>query len=1002
MLPLGTVLMLFGMVHAQNFDFQHSLGADKTLYFKILSPTTVGLTYPNLVSNNYYSGYTKPRGHIVIPSTVTHGGTTYTVTAITFNTFYQCDSILSVTIPATVTAVGDYAFYGCTLMESLDLGNGVTSIGQNAFYGNHHLTTLTLPRQIASVGTYAFSNCSQLRTVNFNADSCTAMPGSFSTNNASLYSVSNTVWGNSPINKANFGPNVKYIPANLFVGRTAIDTVMIPNSVRSIGNYAFGGCNIKHIIWGNSLDSIGHGAFFSNSLPALSFPSSLKYIGASSFTGNSLITELTIPAHIEEICVWSFSFWNALTTVNFNADSCINPSTATNLSWFGSCPNLTTINIGNNVKNIPYAAFRDTRIVNLIIPNSVTNIERRAFAACQNLLGVIMGNGVRSIGREAFSSCTSLSSVQMGSSVERIEYQAFAYCAALASLNIPSAQYLGNSVFDGCTNLQQVLLPEGLDSIGENAFGNCQSLSSISLPNTLQYLGERAFTSCSSLTSLTIPPSVTYIGNCAIQNCTSLTDVYFNADSCLTMSAVPGWKRESAFQNSNPSLQIHLGNNVKHLPDYAFYGCNNVSEIIIPASVTRIGSGAFSDMGNLSLIRSYATVPPTASYLVSSSKYSIPLYVPCTAILDYQQAPGWSSFTNYQMISGDYSMHVSSDNSGQGTVEYMASPCETGQATVQAVPASRYRFVSWNDGSIVNPRTLTLSQDTVLTAAFEPDTFIVSTQALSPDRGTVIGAGVYYRGDTATLYAFPTGGFVFDSWNTGSTDNPLSLTVASDTLLSATFSFPPRDTLVVDNFVHDTTCIYVPVHDTTYIDVPVHDTTYIDVFVHDTTYVDVPVHDTTYIDIFVHDTIYIDVPVHDTTYITHTDTLTVVQTDTVTLTDTLTVYQIDTLTVYSTDTLWLTDTIYIDRIVHDTVYIHDTVYVSIDDVETVDYMIYQQGGQIVVEGADGQPVAVYDAVGRLLATRRDTFGAVRFEAPVSGAYLVRVGNAAARRIVVVR
>ena len=195
-----------------------------------------------------------------------------------------------------------------------------------------------------------------------------------------------------------------------------------------------------------------------------------------------------------------------------------------------------------------------------------------------------------------------------------------------------------------------------------------------------------------------------------------------------------------------------------------------------------------------------------------------------------------------------------------------------------------------------------------------------------------------------------------------------------------------HDTSYVDVFVHDTTYIhdttvtteYVPVHDTTIVTdtltvteyVPVHDTTYINLYVHDTTYINVPypVHDTAFINIYVHNTSYINVYVHDTTFVT--------------------------------DTLWLTefDTIYI----HDTTYIHDTIVVGMDDVEAISAKVYINNGQVVVEGAEGSTVMLYDAVGRLLATRRDDYSALRFDVPASGTYLVKVGDLPARRVVVLR
>ena len=198
--------------------------------------------------------------------------------------------------------------------------------------------------------------------------------------------------------------------------------------------------------------------------------------------------------------------------------------------------------------------------------------------------------------------------------------------------------------------------------------------------------------------------------------------------------------------------------------------------------------------------------------------------------------------------------------------------------------------------------------------------------------------------------------------------------------------YPVHDTTII----HDTSYVNVPypvhdttiIHDTSYVNVPypVHDTT----IIHDTSYVNVPypVHDTT----IIHDTSYVNVPypVHDTTYIDVHDTTIVVQTDTLTLYDTITITIYDTITLY--------DTIY------DTIYIDPT---GIGDVQTINAKIYQRDGKIVVEGAEGYPVTLYDAVGRRMDAKKED-GTVELTVPTSGVYMVKVGDLPARRVVVIR
>ena len=97
------------------------------------------------------------------------------------------------------------------------------------------------------------------------------------------------------------------------------------------------------------------------------------------------------------------------------------------------------------------------------------------------------------------------------------------------------------------------------------------------------------------------------------------------------------------------------------------------------------------------------------------------------------------------------------------------------------------------------------------------------------------------------------------------------------------------------------------------------------------------------------------------------------------------------------DTIWLTEYIY------DTVYIHDTIIITgVDDVDVLDAKIYADHGEVVVEGANYERVMLFDAVGRLVAVKQDEGQIVRFGSLASGAYLVKIGNHPARRVVVIR
>ena len=162
-------------------------------------------------------------------------------------------------------------------------------------------------------------------------------------------------------------------------------------------------------------------------------------------------------------------------------------------------------------------------------------------------------------------------------------------------------------------------------------------------------------------------------------------------------------------------------------------------------------------------------------------------------------------------------------------------------------------------------------------------------------------------------------------------------------------------------------------------------------------------HDTLYVDRYIYDTIY--TTIHDTVSNTVHDTITSTVHDTITNTvyDTIDNFIYDTVYISETDTLWLYDTIY----VYDTIYIHDTIYITdsttgIEDVATINARVYSSRSRIVVEGADGNSVMLFDMQGRLLSTKQDEYSVLEFEVPISGAYFVKIGNYKAKKVVVIK
>ncbi len=332
-------------------------------------------------------------------------------------------------------------------------------------------------------------------------------------------------------------------------------------------------------------------------------------------------------------------------------------------------------------------------------------------------------------------------------------------------------------------------------------------------------------------------------------------------------------------------------------------------------------------------------------------------------------------------------------NAEHGTATVDAYPsCGNDTATVSATTEEEhYHFVRWSDGSTQNPYTLVLTGNTTLTAIFAIDSVLVRATPANPLKGAVMGGGVVPLNGTTTLTAIPSGSNIFLTWSNGVTDNPYTLTATSDTTLQAYFTLP--DTLIfrdtINHYIHDTTFINNYVHDTTiqYMNQYVHDTTYINNYVHDTTilYMNQYVHDTTYINNYIHDTVRMTTQMFDTTIVN--------------------VYHFDTA-IYNT---YHFDTLIVNNHYYDTVYItthhYDTIYITeqgIGDVDGINAKVYSSNGQVVVEGANGNMVTLYDVTGRVLDAKQDDYAPMRFDAPATGTYMIKIGAYPARKVVVIR
>ena len=624
------------------------------------------------------------------------------VTSIGSSAFSGCKGLTSVTIPDSVTSIESYAFSGCTGLISVTIGNSVTSIESYAFSGCTGLTSVTIGNSVTSIGNYAFDNCYKLVEV-YNKSSLDITTGSSSYGYVGYYAKQvYTEEDGSRFTAAADGYRFLYdgtkgylvdyfgeataiilpdsftaydgtivnsyeINRYAFYGNTDLTSVVIPDSVKSIGEYAFyRNTELTSVTIGSSVESIGDSAFYNcMGLTSVTIPDSVTSIGERAFEGCMGLTSVTIP--------------NAVTSIGYSAF--YNCTGLTSVYYTGDIAGWCVISFGDYYANPLYNAgklYIDGQLVtDLVIPDSVTEIKRYAFYNCTGLTSVTIPDSVTSIGDYAFYKCTGLTSVSIPDSVTSIERDAFSGCTNLIQKE-NGVSYVDKWVIDCDTSVSEVILRNGTVGIGEYAFEDCTELISVMIGNSVTSIGDGAFRGCGELTAvyyvgdiagwcgilfggveanplghagnlyidgqivedLVIPDSVTEIKDYAFYKCTGLTSVTIG-DSVESIG-------NNAFSGCTGLTSVTIGNSVESIGDSAFYYCEGLTSVTIPDSVESIGDYAFYGCTGLTSVTIGNSVTSIGDYAFSG----------CTNLTSvvFEDTEGWqvsqnSSFSNYTSLS---------------------------------------------------------------------------------------------------------------------------------------------------------------------------------------------------------------------------------------------------------------------------------------------------------------------------------------------------------------
>ena len=573
--------------------------------------------------------------------------------------------------------------------------------------------------------------------------------------------------------------SVTSIGAYAFNGCKGLTSVTIPNSVTSIENYAFSGCRgLTSVTIGSSVTTIGEYAFSDcTGLTSVTIPNSVTSIGDDAFSHCTGLTSITIGNGVTSIGDYAFRGCTALSSVVWNAKKCVA------VPFYSK--KITSFTFGDKVESIPNGLCSGMeKLTSITIPNSVTSIGVWAFFGCTSLTSVTIGNGVTSIGSEAFRDCTGLKKVNYTGDVKGW------ISISMGIFSDSNPIYYSKNLYLNDVLLTDLILPEGITTM-PNAFAYDTCLTSVTIPNSVTSIGEDAFVGCTGLTSITIPNSVTSIDRWAFRGCGGLTSivvesgnpVYDNRNNC---NAIIVTSTNTLMLGCNTTV---IPKSVTSIGVFAFKGCSSLTSITVPESVTSIGNLAFEGCTGLESINVRAERPP---FIYSDTFKDIPtytpVYIPCGTKETYQLASEWQKFTNFIESLG-ITLTLTSQDAQMGSVRFTkkGASCTENESVFEAIANEGYIFTHWSDGNTDNPRHLVLTQDTIIVAQFRGIRSYAVNVDCNPEQGSVSGSGVYTETAPVTLTATENTGYRFSQWSDGNTDNPRTLTLTSDTTLTAEF-----------------------------------------------------------------------------------------------------------------------------------------------------------------------------------------------------------------------
>ncbi|OUO28827.1 leucine-rich repeat protein [Eubacterium sp. An3] len=482
------------------------------------------------------------------------------------------------------------------------------------------------------------------------------------------------------------GHTVVAIGNRAFENRGELYSVVIPDTVTRIGDYAFAGTSLQFLDLSDELTYIGRCILDGNiGVTEIEIPKSLEEVGYTwaqpgdregPFNGSN-IQKASIEEGATSVLAHLFYENSALKEINL-------PESITTIegSAFEKCTGVTEIMIPPNVISFGEYAFAGcTNLIKLEIPDSVKRIEDAAFANT-NLDSLKLPNSLTYIGRCILDGNTGVTEIEIPKSLEEVGYtweqpgdregpfngsniqkasieegatsvlaHLFYENRALEEISLPeSITTIEGAAFQKCSGIIKITIPRDVVKLGENAFADCTNLRKLEIPDSVKRIEDAAFAN-TGLDSLELPNSLTYIGRCILDKNTGVTEIEipksleevgytweqpgdregpFNGSNIQKATLEEGTTTVLArlFYENSALEEVDLPESITTIEAAAFQKCSGLTKIIIPQNVLEIGEYAFAECSILTEIKIPAATNNLGKYCFSNcaslNKINIP------------------------------------------------------------------------------------------------------------------------------------------------------------------------------------------------------------------------------------------------------------------------------------------------------------------------------------------------------------------------------------------